>query len=102
MAVNDDYRYHAELMDDTISILKQRKEEMDALCEQIKVIVNNKLLGEGIAGATAEVLAETFLEEVIKPTIGYFEESEKYIKKNEEVKEQLEEASQRTQNIASM
>jgi len=98
----DNYRYNPEAMAEIISELKNIKESMDSLAENVKSILKDKLMAEGIVGATADALVETFDAEVVKPILGYSDVSEAYISQNQAVKELADETSQKNQQVASM
>lgn len=98
----DNYRYNADAMAEVISELKNIKDSMDSLAENVKTILRDKLMAEGIVGATAEVLIETFDAEVVKPILSYSDVSEAYINQNQAVKDLADETSQKNQQIASM
>lgn len=98
----DNFRYNEAAMAEIIAELKNIKDSMDSLSSNVKSILKDKLLAEGIPGTTADVLIETFDQEVVKPTLGYSDVSEAYITQNEMVKQLADETSQRNQQIASM
>ncbi len=102
MATNDNYRYNQSSFDDMLATLKADKEEMDALAGQIRTIVRDNLLEQGITGTTAENLVKTFDEEVIQKMTGYFDTAEANIKKDERFKELADENSAKNNRIASM
>lgn len=98
----DNYRYNPEMMAEVIRELKNIKDSMDSLAENVKTILRDKLMTEGIVGATADALVESFDAEVVKPILGYSEVSEAYIGQNQQVKDLADETSQKNQQIASM
>lgn len=98
----DNFRYNEAAMAEIIAELKNIKDSMDSLSSNVKSILKDKLLAEGITGSTADVLIESFDQEVVKPILGYSDVSEAFITQNEMVKQLADETSQRNQQIASM
>ncbi len=98
----NNYTYTEAQMAEVISQLQSIKGSMDGLAENIKTILRDKLMAEGIVGSTADVLLETFDAEVVKPIIGYSEVSDAYISQNQQVKDLADETSRQNQQIAGM
>lgn len=101
-AGQDDFRYNPSAMASTIETLQSKLKEVEELSENCKSILRDHLMKEGITGATAERLIETFDTEVVKPLAGYSEAEQKFISQNSEVKDLADQTSQKNINIASM
>lgn len=101
MSTCENFNYDSGMMADSISSLQASKEKADAAAETMRDAFFHNLLDEGIQGDTANVLADTFVKEIVEPLTGYSESSAEFIKTNEQVNQLGEENSENTRKIAS-
>lgn len=94
------FRYEKGSMEESISELKSKKSTSDSLSDDIKNVVIQELMAEGITGAVAEALAETFDAEVVKPMTSASESSAAYISANESVRDLANETIENNLKIA--
>lgn len=96
----DTYRYEKSSMEDIISELKSKKSAADNLSEDIKKILKEELMAEGITGAVADALAETFDAEVVSQMTTSSESSDAYITANEAVRDLADDTVEKNMRIA--
>lgn len=96
----DTFRYEKGSMEDSIAELKNKKSAADSLSDDIKNVVIQELMAEGITGAVADALAETFDNEVVKPMTAVSESSAAYISANESVRDLADETIEQNIKIA--